>query len=91
MNNFGERIKKERERKGLTQKELADAIGLNYQSISALENNTRALKVDELLKISKCLNFHFSSLLGEKETEIEFKWSNCVDINKCKEMEDLVK
>jgi transcriptional regulator with XRE-family HTH domain len=47
---LGEKIKKLRNLKGFTQKELGDAVGLPKQSISMIENGGRSISSEELEK-----------------------------------------
>lgn len=48
MLNFGERLRRARERKGLTQVDVYRAIGLNNKSLSRYENGATAPDPDTL-------------------------------------------
>ena len=51
MNNFGDRFKEQRQKKGLTQQELADIFHINRSSISRYEKNQQVPEVQLLQKI----------------------------------------
>ena len=53
---IGERIKKMRKEKGLSQEELGNAIGLTQNSISKMENGDISLTIDNLLHIASFFN-----------------------------------
>jgi transcriptional regulator with XRE-family HTH domain len=52
---LGQRIRQARERKGLSQVELAKALGIGQRGISELENGNRKLAVSELPILSEVL------------------------------------
>lgn len=58
----GQRIKAARQQAGLTQTELADKLGIPFQSISQWERDTRKPKQETLLKIAKALGVHLRDL-----------------------------
>lgn len=47
---------------GLTQKQLAEAIGINKSSLSAKLNGQFAFTTNEVLAISKVLNIHLNEI-----------------------------
>lgn len=59
---FGERIKFIRENKNLTQEKMAEAIGLEYQTISRIETGVNFTSFDTLLKIASVLNVEIKDL-----------------------------
>lgn len=61
----GERIKAARKKAGMTQKELADKLGIPYQGISQYERGIRNPKIDTLVKIADSLGVSAPSLLGK--------------------------
>lgn len=67
---IGDRIYRERYARGLTQRELAKAAGLNAMHISHLEAGRKMPSVDTLLKVAKALGVTLDSLAsgGDKET-----------------------
>jgi transcriptional regulator with XRE-family HTH domain len=61
---FGQRMKKAREDKGLTQKDLADILYLGESTISFYESDKREPKFDVLCKLSEALEVSIDYLLG---------------------------
>ncbi len=59
MNTIGENIRRKREEKGLTQKQLADKVGVTFGAISQIESGTTGKKFDTLRKI--CINLECTS------------------------------
>lgn len=51
----GELIKRARQNSKMTQKELAEKVGVSYQMIQAWENNRRNPKVETMKKIASAL------------------------------------
>lgn len=71
---LGSRIKQAREQKGLSQVDLAKALGIGQRGISQLENGNRKLAVSELPIIAEALGVHFlyfieGSMLQENELD----------------------
>ena len=62
-NSMGERIKQTRERKGIMQQNLADAVGLNVSVLSRIENGARKVRSNELIQIANQLNVSTDYLL----------------------------
>jgi DNA-binding helix-turn-helix protein len=69
---IGNRIKQERERQNLSQKELASKTDINVSVMNRIESGERSVRDDEILKISKVLNVSTDYLLGN-ETPAKFK------------------
>lgn len=69
---IGSRIKKEREKAGLTQADLAERIGTASSMIGQWENNNRNPKMSVLQKIAAALNISVDNLLYDtvEKTEI---------------------
>lgn len=61
---LGARVKASRERAKLSQRELADKIGISEISVMRLEKGRRAAKSDELEKIATALDVPLSYLVG---------------------------
>ena len=61
---IGERIKANRLKRGLTQKELADLLGISPVNISQLENGNRSPTYATLMKIAKALDVNMTELDG---------------------------
>lgn len=68
MNNIGEIIKKLRERKGLTQEELAMKVGYtSATTINKIESGTNKLKQEKIKIFADVLECTVSELLGIDE------------------------
>ena len=63
--NLGENIKSNRLKKKLTQKKLAETIGVSTITIQNYENNRREPNIETLNKIANSLDIPVSELLGE--------------------------
>lgn len=71
MTDFGELLKRLRSNAGLTQKQLADKIGISKNAVSYYEQSLRCPSSDILIKISKVFRVSADFLLGlenEKQT-----------------------
>ena len=66
---IGERIKKQRKLKKLSQEDLAKRIGLKHSAISKYENNQIILSVDQIYKIAAALDIEPHKLFFDKEVE----------------------
>ena len=62
---IGERVKQARKEKKLTQKELAEQIGVHPANISQFERGKRNPKLENINKIASALGILTSELLGE--------------------------
>lgn len=62
LNNIGAVICSFRKQEGMTQKELGDRVGLNRVTIAKIENNQRALSLEEAINISKVFSIDVDSL-----------------------------
>lgn len=65
MTIFTERLKEQRKKNNLTQKKLADILGVSQGSYANWENGKREPNFETLLKIALELNTTTSYLLGE--------------------------
>lgn len=61
--SLGERIRKVRKQKNLTQEQLAEACDLSTAHIGHIERGTRALSIESLITISKVLDVSTDYLL----------------------------
>ena len=66
---IGQQIKKARISAGLTQKELAEKLGIPYQGIGQWERGVRTPKIETLRRIAKALHVEFLDLLPEDGKE----------------------
>jgi len=65
---FGQRIKERRLELSLTQEDLAKALGVSPQHISAIEQDKRAPGIYSLVKLAKTLGTTTDYLLTGEET-----------------------
>lgn len=70
MPNFGDNLKKAREKNNLTQQALADKLYVTRQAVSRWENNARYPDIITLKKISNILNISVDKLLCEEDISI---------------------
>lgn len=70
MNIIGQRIKKLREEKGITQEAMAHQLDVTQSNYGRLEKDDRRLNVVKLLKIVRILNVNISYLFNEVQSEI---------------------
>ena len=68
--DIGERIKKVRQEKGLSQKALGQLLGVSQQHIAQYETGKRKPKYDTLKKIIHALDVPLFDIVGEDELEI---------------------
>ena len=63
--NFGERLKKLRKKSGLTQTQLAEAVGVSLLTCFRWEKNERAPRLEDIKALAKALNVSESDLLHD--------------------------
>lgn len=68
MQYFGEKLKALRIKKGITQKNLADNLGLANATISAYEQNSKYPSVEVLIEICSFFNVSADYMLGLSES-----------------------
>ena len=66
MVKMSDRIKKIRRKKGFSQTELGDRIGVSQQVITNYERGIREPDIETLLKIAGALDISIETLIGEK-------------------------
>ncbi|MBS5927203.1 MAG: helix-turn-helix transcriptional regulator [Clostridium sp.] len=66
---LGDKIKKLRKERHITQSELANAIGLSRSSIGMIESNKQGTGNDSLIKIADFFNVTVDYLLSEDDAE----------------------
>ena len=69
MRTQGERIKKLRKSKGVTQRELADRLGISEQAISKWEKNLSNPSTKNLLQIAKIFGVSISYFYQDEESQ----------------------
>ena len=65
--NFNDNLKEARLRSGLSQKEVAENIGVAKSTYSLYESGNREPNVNTIKKIADCLNVSADTLLGLNE------------------------
>ena len=68
--NFGKHIQKLREAKGYSQEQLAELVGVEYQTISRIETGVYFTSFDNLHKIAKALGLAIKDLFDFPEDEM---------------------
>lgn len=66
---LAERLKNERNKIGLSQKELADKLGMNARTYASYERGERDISTSVLLTICQTLNISSDALLGNNAAE----------------------
>ena len=61
--SLGAKVRKARERAGLSQTELGEKLGVSYQQIQKYERGISRMSVETLLRLSKALDQPFSAFL----------------------------
>jgi len=69
MNIIGQKIKKLREEKGITQETMAIQLDVTQSNYGRLEKDDRRLNVVKLLKIAKILDININHLFNEVISE----------------------
>jgi transcriptional regulator with XRE-family HTH domain len=87
MKEIADRIRETRLQRGMTQQDLADAIGLkNRSSINKIEKDTYELGLDNIKRIAKALNVDPDYLVfgdrDEKKEEIDYLMSKLTENQK---------
>lgn len=67
MKTFGENLKNERQLAGLTQRDLANAIGVKQQQVSQWECDKVEPTLYNIVAIIKALNTSFDDLIDDIE------------------------
>jgi transcriptional regulator with XRE-family HTH domain len=83
LEGFGNRLETLRKKKGLTQIELADAIGTTQRMISHYESKVKSPPLQFIIKIAQVLNVSLDMLLGLqplKKNDIEPKIAKKIKI-----------
>ena len=73
LKNIGERICKKRKQLGYTQEKLAELMDVSIQMISNLERGNKAIKIDNLLKLSKILSISTDYILTGTQTKADIQ------------------
>lgn len=66
--SIAERIAARRRERGLSQRALADLLGMDQSAVSRIESGDRRVSVDELSRIAQALDTNVGALLGKPAT-----------------------
>lgn len=64
---FSKRIFDLRKRRGLSQKELGEAVGLSHKAISTIESGVRSTTIEKLILLADFFQVSTDYLLGRKD------------------------
>jgi transcriptional regulator with XRE-family HTH domain len=65
---IGRRLRSVRRKKGITQQELASALGTNQGTISNIERGVRGVTVQQLVKLARALRVSTNEILEERKS-----------------------
>lgn len=68
---LGERIREEREYRGLSQEEVARYLGVPRSAVSLIESGTRRVSAEELSRLAKLYQTTMESLTGQSSEASE--------------------
>lgn len=77
LTNFPQKLREERKKRGMTQQEVADKIGINRGSYSNWENGKREPTLDNIIKLANILDVTVDYLLGRSDN-----FSNTIVLSK---------
>lgn len=80
--SIGNNIKRIREQKGLSQKEVNTELGLDKSSYSKLEKETREVKISELIKLSSLFNMSVTDIInyeGDIPSEVTIEDKSAIE------------
>lgn len=74
--DIGKRIREIRERRGISQRELGNLLGVRQQTIGQLENNKTSPKIKTLERVATALNVPVSAFIDElsEAQRIKLTW-----------------
>lgn len=71
MDSFGDKLKKLRLSKNMTQKEVASAMGISQQAYGQYESGNRRPKIDTIVRIADALCVDIDSFVGAEAVSSE--------------------
>lgn len=69
LENIGKRISERRKQMGLTQEKLAEQMDVSIQMISNLERGVKAIRIDNLVRLSQILKVSTDYILTGTQTK----------------------
>ena len=75
MSILGEKLKAARKAAGLSQKELAEAVGAKHNSVSNWENGLNNPSADTILELCRVLNIQPNELYGTQPEQDDFTYA----------------
>ncbi len=92
MVNFGTKVKELRHKKGLTQQQLSDLLGVAVSAISSYESGNRYPSYEILISLSRIFHVSTDYLLGLEELKtIDITGLNEKEVSIILQMVDLLK
>ncbi|MEX0595916.1 MAG: helix-turn-helix transcriptional regulator [Candidatus Paceibacterota bacterium] len=85
----GNKIRVERKRKRMSQKELGEKIGVKHNTISSYENATNAPEQDSLFKIARALDIKVDDLFPSNEEKSEDELERVLSMTKDLSISDI--
>lgn len=76
---LGEKIKKYRENKNMTQNEVADILGVKSATISKYETNTLEPNIESIKKLAETFEISIDELLRDKEDKFDISKINILE------------
>lgn len=76
---LGEKIKKYRENKNMTQNEVADILGVKSATISKYESNTLEPNIESIKKLAEIFEISIDELLRDKEDKFDISKINILE------------
>lgn len=70
---IGNRIQKQRKALGYTQEQLAEMMNVSIQMVSNLERGNKAIRIDNLINVSKILKVSTDYILTGRETPADLQ------------------
>lgn len=86
----GNKIKEFRKKKGLTQKELGELIGVKYNTISSYENGINSLDQNVLYKLSKVLDCKMDDFFPSGEIDVSDELERALMMTKNLQTDDIL-
>lgn len=86
---FGQRIRRFRKQKRLTQEALAEQVGISASFMGHIERGSRIASLETLMQLCRALAVSPNELLGEPLTAQVGELPECVTISPAALMEDI--